>query len=164
MALILTDEEIKLLINEKKTISVDFFSSIKFTHKLNHKSGKKEIIGENGSTFQVFIRQAVLNPFDFSVGLTYIIPNTNKPFILKRYNGKSHQHTNKIERETFYDYHIHIATSRYQEYGGHEEGYAEVTSAFSDLDRALKCMEKECGFVVLRVNESLEQFEADNEL
>ena len=68
--------------------------------------------------------------------------------ILKRYNGKSHQHTNKIERETFYDYHIHTATARYQEFGGDEDGYAEISSAYSNLESALKCMEKECGFVV----------------
>jgi hypothetical protein len=148
MALILTDKEIELLINEDKKIPANFFSSIKLASKPNHKSGKKGIIGENGSVFQVFIRQAVLNQFDFSVGLMYMIPNKNKLFILKRYNGKSHQHTNKIEQETFYDYHIHTATSRYQEFGGGEDGYAEVSCAYSDLDGALRCMEKECNFVV----------------
>jgi len=162
MDLFLTDEEIKLLLAEKKEIPENFFSSIKLTSKLNRKSGKKKVTGENGSTFHVFIRQAVLDPSNFSVGLTYTVPNTNKLFILKRYNGKSHQHTNKIEQETFYDYHIHTATSRYQEYGGHEEGYAEVTFAYSNLDGALRCMEKECGFVAMRVNASLDQFEVDD--
>jgi hypothetical protein len=162
MALILTDDEIKSLINEKKEIPLDFFTSIKLTSKLNRKFWKKKITGENGSAFHVFIRQAVLDPFNFSVGLTYTIPSTNKSFILKRYNGNYHRHTNKIERETFDGYHVHTATSRYQEFGGDEEGYAEITFAYSDLNGALRCMEKECGFVVPRVNAGLNQFEVNN--
>lgn len=162
MALILTDEEIQSLISEKKEISRDFFSSIKLTAKSNHKAGKKEVKGESGSIFLIFIRQSILNVLDFSVGLTYKAPNTNKIFILKRYNGKSHQHTNKIEQKTFYDFHIHIATSRYQESGGDEDGYAEVTSAYSDLNGAMRCMERECGFVVPRVDASLEQYGVDS--
>lgn len=89
----------------------------------------------------------------------YTLPSTNKAFILKRYNGKSHQHTNKIEQNTFYDYHIHTATIRYQELGGNIEGYAEVTTAYSTLEGAWKRMETECNFVVLRVNTSLYEFE-----
>ena len=148
MTLILVDEEIQLLISEKKEISRDFFSSFKLQSKPNHKAGKKEVHGENGSIFFVFIRQSAFNSLDFSLGLTYKFPHTNKTFILKRYNGKSHQHTNKIEQETFYDFHIHTATSRYQERGGNEEGYAEVTSAYSDLNGAMEYMKKECGFIM----------------
>jgi len=84
MALFLTDENIKLLIKEEKKIPVDFLSSIKLASKPNHTSGKKEITGENGSTFLVFIRQAVLNQFDFTGGLAHMNPNRNRLFILKR--------------------------------------------------------------------------------
>ena len=48
----------------------------------------------------------------------------------------------------FYDYHIHTATERYQELGMREDSYAEPSDRFSDLNTAINCMLKECGFEV----------------
>ena len=55
-------------------------------------------------------------------------------FRLRRYNGRSHQHTNKIEEITFYDFHIHTATERYQDAGYAEEHFAEVTDRYVDFE------------------------------
>lgn len=164
MALLLTDTEIDALIHEEKIISQDFFSSIRLTRKCGHQEGKKEILGSQGSQFRVFIRQGVINPLDFSIVLLFDPPHSNKPFILKRYNGKSHEHTNKIEHDRFYDFHIHTATFRYQEFGlGYEDGYAVVTSSYADLVGAMRCMEIDCGFIHHCVNRTLTSFEVNDD-
>jgi hypothetical protein len=78
--------------------------------------------------------------------LGYIIPNTNQVFRLRRYNGKSHEHTNRLEQEKFYDFHIHTATERYQTAGWNEDGYAVPTDRYPDHHGALKSMFNDCGF------------------
>ena len=55
------------------------------------------------------------------------VPQSNRVFRLRRYNGKSHEHTNPIEKEIFYDFHIHTATERYQVLENKKEDtYAEA--------------------------------------
>lgn len=66
---------------------------------------------------------------------------------LRRYNGKSHRHTNPIEGVTFYDYHIHMATERYQGIGADEDTYAEATTKYSNYSEAFELMLKEGNFV-----------------
>jgi hypothetical protein len=88
----------------------------------------------------------MINPMDFSVVLSYRIPKTSQIFRLRRYNGKSHEHENKLEGGKFYNYHIHTATERYQDNGFREDAYAEPTDRFVDLKSAVKCMLRECGF------------------
>ena len=57
-----------------------------------------------------------------------------------RYNGKSHEHTNHIEDETFHDFHIHLATERYQQRGTREDAYAKPTNRYDDFSSALRCL------------------------
>ena len=65
---------------------------------------------------------------------------------MRRHNGKSHEHTNQIEQSTFYDFHIHMATERYQELGTREDAFAEATDRFGDYESALRCLVDDCGF------------------
>ena len=65
---------------------------------------------------------------------------------MRRHNGKSHEHTNQIEARTFYDFHIHMATERYQELGMREDAYAEATDRFGDFESALRCLLDDGGF------------------
>ena len=67
--------------------------------------------------FRIILRRNHINPLDFSVILAVRVPNSNQLFRLRRYNGNSHEHTNKIENEKLHDFHIHLATKRYQERG-----------------------------------------------
>jgi hypothetical protein len=69
-------------------------------------------------------------------------------FRLRRYNGKSHEHTNLIEDVSFYEYHIHQATERYQLLGAREDSYAEPTDRFSDFYQAVSCLMEDCGFEI----------------
>ncbi|GBF81084.1 hypothetical protein [Aphanothece sacrum] len=145
-----SDNEIDDLINETKKLSLDWKSKIKLnlSQKGASREGGFEIVGENQNRFRVILRQSRFNDLDFSIILGVYPQGSNKPFRLKRYDGKSHEHTNTIERETFYDFHIHTATERYQVYGnGEEDKYAQPTDRFIDFSEALKCMLADCGFI-----------------
>jgi len=105
-----------------------------------------DIKGQDGNDFRLILRQSVFNPLDFSIILAYRPPQSNILFRLRRYNGKSHEHSNLIEEITFYDYHIHQATERYQNIGAREDSYAEPTNRFSEFYQAISCLVEDCGF------------------
>ena len=83
---------------------------------------------------------------DFSIILAVCPVDSNQVFRLRRHNGKSHEHTNQIERSEFYDFHIHMATERYQYLGMREDAYAEPTDRYGDFEAALQCLLTDCGF------------------
>lgn len=88
----------------------------------------------------MIFRQNSSNPPDFSIILAVRPPRSNQFFRLRRYNGKSHEHTNHIEGESFYDFHVHLATERYQDLGTREDAYAEPTERYSDFRGAVQCL------------------------
>ena len=47
---------------------------------------------------------------------------------------------NQIEKETFYDFHIHLATERYQGIGAREDAYARPTDRYGTIFGAVDCM------------------------
>jgi hypothetical protein len=146
MAVQLTDSEIGSLLTEQKPLPADYQSRLQLRAKTGHKERELDITGAGGSEFQIIVRQSVFNPLDFSVILGYSIPKSSVLFRLRRYNGRSHEHTNRIEGITFYDFHIHTATERYQELGCAEEHYAETTNRYADLSGALQCLLQDCAF------------------
>ena len=148
MAEILSDNDISLLTDEKKLLPDDYQTRIQIRRKRGHKERELDITGEYGSDFRLILRQSTHNPMDFSIILAYRPPQSNVLFRLRRYNGKSHEHTNIIEGETFYDYHIHQATERYQEMGAREDTYAEPTNRFSEYSQGISCLIKDCGFEI----------------
>jgi hypothetical protein len=158
MTIQLTDEKIGSLLSEKKVLPEDFFAPGKFKTKHGHKECERDFTGENGSYFPIIFRQSELNPLDFSVILVYIPKGSNQQFRLRRYNGKSHEHGNHIEKNKFYGFHIHTATQRYQQSGYREDTYAEVTDRYADYHGAIECMLRDCGFSVSTKNRSLSQW------
>jgi len=145
---VLSDKEITKLITEPKILPQNYQELVKLKSKRGHKEAELDLDGTDGSKFRLILRQSSFDPFDFSVILAYHVPKTNVLFRLRRYNGKSHEHTNKIEGETFYDFHIHHATERYQQLGLREDGYATLANQYADLHGALQSVLKECGFVM----------------
>jgi len=143
---ILSDQDIDRLLRESKLLPADYRTKIPVRPKRGHKERELDIRGAAGSEFRLILRQSIFNPLDFSVILAYRPPTSTQLFRLRRYNGKSHEHTNHIEGETFYDFHIHQATERYQEVGAREDTYAEPTDRFADFQQAISCMFKDCGF------------------
>ncbi len=145
---ILSDNDIERLVQEKKLLPSDYQSKIQVRPKRGHKERELDIKGEDGNDFRLILRQSLFNPLDFSVIMVYRPPQSNILFRLRRYNGKSHEHTNPIEGGMFYDYHIHQATERYQKIGAREDTYAEPTNRFSDFYQAISCIIDDCGFEI----------------
>jgi len=148
MSIIFSDHDIAVLLREKKTLPVDYRTRIQVRPKRGHKERELDIKGAEGSDFRFILRQSLFNPLDFSIILAFRPANSNQLFRLRRYNGKSHEHTNIIEGNTFYDFHIHQATERYQQLGAREDAFAESTAKFSEFNEALSCMIADCGFEV----------------
>ncbi len=146
MAIQLSDNDIKSLLNERKPLPDNYRDCIQTRPKRGHKERELDIKGDANSEFRIIFRQSEINPLDFSVILAYRPPKSNQLFRLRRYNGKSHEHTNTIEDETFYDFHIHTSTERYQEVGVREDWFAEPTDRYADFTNAIKCMLQDCGF------------------
>lgn len=145
MSILLTDHQIEELILEVKLLPPDFRSKLYLRPKRSHKEGELDILGENGNEFRVILRQNMINNWDFSVIVGFRPEKSNQIFRLRRYNGK-HAHTNKIEKTTFYNFHIHFATERYQQSGFKEDTYAEMTNRYSELSGAFDCLLFDCSF------------------
>lgn len=142
----LTDAEIEALIRERKPLPADCREHLQTKAKRGHKERELEVTGVNNSAFRLILRQSLSNPLDFSAILAYCLPRTSQVFRLRRYNGKSHEHTNQLENHTFYDFHIHTATERYQDSGFREDAYAERSDRFADFSEAIRCLLTDCGF------------------
>lgn len=146
LMLTLTEAEIGELIREAKDIPEGLSVPVRLLSERNrHRRKEYEIKTESGNIFVVKIRQSCANPMDFSVVLGYMLPGTYTVFRLRRYNGK-HRHTNALEGESFYDFHVHTATERYQIPGFDVDHFAQRTSRYYDLDSAVHCLMEECGF------------------
>lgn len=150
MAFRYSDQEIARRVLEPKFLPADSPSRPRLRPKRGHKERDLDIRGERGNEFRLILRQSIFSPLDFSIILAYRSPYTNRLFRLRRYDGKSHEHTNRIEGNTFYDFHIHIATARYQELGMAEDAYAEPTDRFSDIHSAAQCLFEDCGVEIPR--------------
>lgn len=107
--------------------------------KLSNRRWRKSFVGGAGTQFELILRQNALRALDFSVILAFV-PESDE-IILRRHNGRGHQHRNKIEGDRFRDaFHFHMATARYQEAGHPIDGYGETTDTFHDLSTALHAM------------------------
>ena len=145
MAVTYSDREIASLVQERKPLPTN---QISLRTKRGHEEQHLDLVGETGNKFRLILRQNSINPLDFSIILAVQIPQSNQLFRLRRYNGKSHAHTNRIENETFYDFHIHFATDRYQQIGAREDTYATPTDRYADFHGALCCLIADANFEV----------------
>lgn len=128
-----SDQEIMALVQERKPLPTDWRNRIRLCPKRGHDERDLEVAGDDGREFRLILRQNRINRLDFSIILAVRVPSSNQIFRLRRHNGKSHEHTNLVENETFYDFHIHMATEPYQAIGAREDAYAEPTDRHSDL-------------------------------
>ena len=140
MAVSYTDEEIDVLVRARKAMPSDWEARVRLRAKRGHDEQYLDFTGEGGTRFRLILRQGRINRLDFSVILAVLVPQSTRVFRLRRYNGRSHEHTNPIERETFYDFHIHFATERYQELGAREDTYARPTERYGTFRGALDCL------------------------
>lgn len=135
-----SDQEIAALLQERRPLPADWHNQIRLRPKRGHEERDLELSGEGGGEFRLILRQNRINPLDFSIILAVRVPTSNQIFRLRRYNGKSHEHTNFVEDETFYNFHIHMATECYQEIGMREDAYAVATGRYGNFHGALRCL------------------------
>lgn len=148
MAVTYLDKEIVDLVKEHKSLPADWRKRVVLKPKRGHSQQQLDIMGDAGSEFRLILRQSRRNPLDFSIILAVRVPGSNQLFRLRRYNGKSHEHLNSIEDVKFYDFHIHLATERYQEIGMREDAYAEPTDRYSNFQGALRCLIKDANLAL----------------
>jgi hypothetical protein len=137
--MILDDTQIAALISQPKP-TVEPGALTPTVRKGAHRETQRSITTAQGSSFRLIVRQSTLDPFDFSVILGYELPDTTRVFRLRRHNGNSHDHPNRIEQTVARGFHVHLATERYQLAGYEEDGYAETTNSYSDLVGAIRSM------------------------
>ena len=151
---IFTDAEFAALIAERKQLPVNWRNRLKLLPRdgTSFLQRSFEIQGDGGHTFKVFMRKNLEWIEDFSIGLMLVAPDGE--YVLTRYNGSSHKHTNHLEREagnqehSFRDRcHIHVSTERYQRRRGKEEGYAAATTAYASFETAIEAFFSANGFV-----------------
>lgn len=138
-----TDQEIGALIQEHKVLPDDWHSILL---RANNKKRDLVVTGDNGNQFRIIVRQNYSKPLDFSVILTVVPPLSNLDFRLRRYNGWTNPHNNRIEKEEVHGFHIHYATERYQLRGLKEDAYAQATDRYDDFDGALRCLIADANF------------------
>ena len=144
---VLRDLQIEALIQEPKPLPADWLLTLRpAPGRIGHSVRDLDVRGGYGSDFRIIVRQSAFNPLDFSVILAYRPAQGPRIFRLRRYNGRSHEHKNRIEGDQFYDFHIHQATERYQNLGMAEDGYAIVTDRYADLTSACHALVIDCGF------------------
>ena len=149
--LLYTDEQIEEFCKESKPLPENYYTVLidNLRTRDAFKRSSLIVMGVSGNEYGIHIRKSKENPLDFSV--IFLIKNkiVTGDFILRRYNGKSHQHTNNLEGEKFRDFHIHYATERYQQLGSTKpEKYARITDRYSDIVGALDCLLEDCGFIL----------------
>lgn len=146
MAKTYSDSEIEGFIAERKPLPPKWREQMNLRSKRGHDERELDLIGNAGNEFRVILRRSRVNILDFSVILAVRVAQSNRFFRLRRYNGKSHGHRNQIENNSFYGFHIHMATERYQEFGTREDAYAEATERYGDYEGALLCFIEDLNF------------------
>lgn len=109
MEITYSDPELEELIQERKTLRNDWRNKLLSP---NNKKGEWFVTGDNGNKFRIIARQNASRPSDFSVILAVLVPLSNRNFRLRRYNGWTNPHNNRIEKEEVDGFHIHFASER----------------------------------------------------
>ena len=138
-----TDQEIAALIQERKVLPVNWLNTLL---KANNKNRELIVTGDNENKFHIIARRKDIQPLDFSVISTVVVPLSNRQFRLRRYNGWTSPHYNSIEKEEIDGFHIHYATERYQQRGLAEDAYAQATNRYNNFDSAFQCLIEDANF------------------
>lgn len=156
---IYSEDEIEAFLSETKPVAEGQLP-LGWEEKRGHKEASLKVTGERGNDYRVVFRQNLRNQNDFSVILGLKREEKTGLVHLRRYNGRSHEHTNPIEDETFFDFHIHRITERYQRRNPESvEKYAEPTDRYSSLREATECLFKDCAFNLEKSSDQLTLFE-----
>lgn len=160
----LTDDRISDLINYPKVLTNP---QAKSKQKYGHEQVTYKVFATDGSSreFEVYKRQNLRNGMedDFSCGISWIAPN-GESFILKRYNGSSHDHQNQIEKESLgYKCHIHTATEKYIKANRKADGFAILSNNYCSIKGALHILVTDCKISGIQTTpDNINQYELFN--
>lgn len=141
----LTDDKIADLLNCPKRLTNP-------QARIKNKDGHEQVnyiavaLDGSGYEFEIYKRQNLREGMEdsFSCGISWVAPN-GETLTLKRYNGPSHDHPNKLEKVKLgLTCHIHIATERYIKANRKAEGFAVATTRYSTLEGAFHCLVVDC--------------------
>jgi hypothetical protein len=137
----ISDDEIAEMVGESKAhVAPASLRPVK--PKRGQLEARAETHGTAGRRYVLIARQNVSWPQDFSVILAVDL-GSSRLFRLRRHNGDSHVHSNKIEGDTLRGCHMHIATARYQQRADtREDAFAVATEDYADLAGAVDLMLK----------------------
>ncbi|WP_155848195.1 hypothetical protein [Advenella kashmirensis] len=133
----LTEDELDLLRSVEKRVTNP---RARTTTKARHEQLNYDLVSvDRKYRFRLFTRQSLVINDGFSCGIQLI--RNNASIMLARYNGADHAHVNSLDGTKFAPHcHIHIATPEYIEAGRRPEGYAEITTRYTDLNGAFNCL------------------------
>ena len=89
-----SDQEISVLIQERKALPRDWRSRSQLRPKRGHEERDLELVGGAGSEFHVILRKNTINALDFSIIVAVRVPNSNTLFrlaSLQRQESRAHQ-------------------------------------------------------------------------
>jgi len=133
----LSDELVETIVKERKFIDDDLrLDDLKLRNDEVHYRMKKDLICEEHKCI-VKVRQAVLNPLNFSIILVYV-DRFKTEHLLVRYNGNHGRHTNLLTQEKIDGPHIHRWTEDYFKKTDNPLGFAEKTSSYITLKDAVR--------------------------
>ena len=84
MSLLYTDAQIQAMLAEPKPLRDDFQQRLVLKPKPGHKERELDIDGEAGTKYRLILRQANINPLDFSVILAVLDEKSTRVFRLRR--------------------------------------------------------------------------------
>lgn len=135
-----TDSEITGLMAELKALPANWQRLMRLAPKESQAERQLDLVGAEANKYRLILRRNRINHLDFSLILAVRAPNSTRLFRLRRYNGATHRHQNRIERNRIFGFHIHMATERYQTHGMREDGFAEPTDRYFDFESARLCL------------------------
>jgi len=155
----MTDDRIDSLLKTPKRI---INPAARMVPDANHDRQDYVVQSVDGSeNFKVFARQNKTVNDDFSCGLMWVSPG-GESMILTRYNGSSHEHPNKIEKNKIsYDCHIHLATERYIKANMRPESFATKTDAYKTCEGALHSLVTEWNITGIETKPDHPEFRFD---
>ena len=106
------------------------------SHMPSHIEWTCEAISSDGDSFIIYMRQNISLNDDFSCGIAWKSPD-GEQVTIARYNGSSHDHTNKSDGTEFIQQcHIHQTTVEAARSGWSLENFAILAETYTCLDEA----------------------------
>ena len=137
----LTDDDIRELLEERKLLSMTALASLKSPKKVVGVSLRASVScrSTTGKRFSILACKQK-RPNKFSVHVRYHPTGRRKPVTLIRCNGFQAAHENVLEKSKIphNTFHIHMLTERYQAFERKELAFAKHTEAYHSFDSAVE--------------------------